>query len=88
MAEAVFRSTRRFLQSHTYRMTPRNRNAQLHATPCSTEWKWCRTCTRRSKWKRKTDSTALKRLFYRGEVGDDHGFKRLLFHYRFVSRWR
>jgi hypothetical protein len=33
----------------------------------------------------KTDSTAIKRLFYSGEIGDDHGFKRLLFHYRFIE---
>ena len=33
----------------------------------------------------KSDSTALKRLFYSGEIGDDHGFKRLLFHYRFIE---
>lgn len=33
----------------------------------------------------RTDSTALKRIYFRGEIGDDHGFKRLVFHYRFVA---
>ncbi|HRH38296.1 MAG TPA: hypothetical protein PK760_08120, partial [Flavobacteriales bacterium] len=33
----------------------------------------------------KADSTALKRLFYSGDMGDDHGFKHLMFHYRFVE---
>ncbi len=33
----------------------------------------------------RTDSTALKRLFYRGLIGDDHGLRKLVFHYRYAS---
>lgn len=80
----VFRTTRRFLQGRAYRMMARNgeRASQealqyrvdvvpdLHPT--------IRVETR-------ADSTAPKRLFFRGDIGDDHGFRRLLFHYRFVQ---
>ncbi|MCB0769817.1 MAG: hypothetical protein KDC00_05365 [Flavobacteriales bacterium] len=79
-----FRSARRFLAPHTYRMAPRfgERSArdplQYRVEVVPDLYPTIAVETR-------TDSTALKRLFYRGELGDDHGFKRLLFHYRFVS---
>lgn len=31
------------------------------------------------------DSLSMKRVYFNGEVSDDHGFNRLLFHYRFAS---
>ncbi len=31
------------------------------------------------------DSSALRRLYFSGEAGDDHGLRKLLFHYRFVT---
>lgn len=31
------------------------------------------------------DSSALRRIYFNGEVADDHGLRRLLFHYRFAS---
>jgi hypothetical protein len=33
----------------------------------------------------KVDSLSPKRLYFQGNIGDDHGFKRLAFHYRFSS---
>ena len=79
-----FRSARRFLQSHTYRMTPRfgERSAR---DPLQYRVDVVPDLYPTIQVETKTDSTALKRLFYRGELGDDHGFKRLLFHYRFVA---
>lgn len=80
----AFRASRRLLQSRTYRMTPRNgtRSArdplQYRAEVVPDLYPTIQVETR-------TDSTALKRLFYRGDMADDHGFKRLLFHYRFVN---
>ncbi len=79
-----FSTSRRFLHSRTYRMTPAigDRTASdpldhrvevipdLHPT--------IQVETHR-------DSTAIKRMFYRGEIGDDHGIRRLVFHYRFVT---
>lgn len=83
-ARGAFRSTRRFLQSHTYRMSPRNgtRNAR---DPLQYRVEVVPDLYPTIQVESKTDSTALKRLFFRGALGDDHGFKRLLFHYRFVT---
>lgn len=80
----VFRSTRRFMASHSYRMTARNGERvaddalQYRVEVVPDLYPTIQVETR-------ADSTAPKRLFYRGDIGDDHGFKRLLFHYRFVQ---
>ncbi len=79
-----FSSTRRFMQSRTYRMTPRN-GARSARDPLQYRVDVVPDLYPTIQVETKTDSTALKRLFYRGEVGDDHGFKRLFFHYRFVE---
>lgn len=79
-----FTAERRFLQSRTYRMSPAigQRVAEdplrYRVEVIPDHYPTIRVETR-------TDSTALKRLFYRGEINDDHGFKRLLFHYRFIA---
>ena len=79
-----FRGSRRFIQGHSYQMRPRNgglvaREAlQYRVEVVPDLYPAIQVETR-------TDSTALKRFFYRGNVSDDHGFKRLLFHYRFVA---
>jgi hypothetical protein len=80
----VFRSTRRFLASRTYRMSA------YHGERMADEALQYRVEVVPDlhpviQVETRTDSTALKRLFYRGEIGDDHGFKRLLFHYRFAA---
>ncbi|HQW39594.1 MAG: DUF4175 domain-containing protein [Flavobacteriales bacterium] len=80
----VFRSSRRFMQSRTYKMSPRN-GARSARDPLQYRVEVVPDLYPTINVETKTDSTALKRMFYRGEVGDDHGFKRLLFHYRFVS---
>ena len=79
-----FRGSRRFLQSHTYRMTPRNGERRAR-DPLQYRVDVVPDLYPTIQVESRADSSALKRLFYRGEVGDDHGFKRLLFHYRFVS---
>ena len=79
-----FLAERRFIQSRTYRMSPAmdGRAAEdalryrIDVVP---------DLYPTIQVDMKTDSTALKRIFYRGEIGDDHGFKRLLFHYRFIT---
>lgn len=82
--EPVFKAQRRFLAARSYRMNARKGDRtsdadllyrvevvpDLHPT---------------IQVEMRADSTAPKRLFYRGEIGDDHGFKRLVFHYRFVQ---
>jgi hypothetical protein len=81
---STFNGSRRLLQSRTYRMAP---HAGTRAANTALQYRLevSPTCYPTIQVETRTDSTALKRLFYRGEVGDDHGFKRLLFHYRFVS---
>ena len=81
-SDNAFMASRRFLQSRTYTLVPRkgDRAAQnplqyrvdvvpdLYPTILVEE---------------KTDSTSPKRLYFKGDIGDDHGFKRLVFHYGF-----
>lgn len=80
----VFRSTRRFLGSHGYRMTAHNGQRssedalQYRVEVVPDLYPTIQVETR-------ADSTAPKRLFYRGELGDDHGLRKLVFHYRFVQ---
>jgi hypothetical protein len=80
----VFRATRRFLASHTYRMAAHNGERagddalQYRVEVVPDLYPTIQVESR-------TDSAALKRLFFRGDIGDDHGLKRLLFHYRFVA---
>ncbi|MBX2971920.1 MAG: hypothetical protein KF797_02355 [Flavobacteriales bacterium] len=79
-----FRATRRLLQSRTYRMNPRH--GDRHARdPLQYRVEVVPDLYPTIHVETKTDSTALKRLSFRGELGGDHGFKRLLFHYRFVQ---
>jgi hypothetical protein len=81
---STFNSSRRLLQSRTYRMAP-HAGERAAATALQYRLEVVPDLHPTIQVETRTDSSALKRLFYRGEVGDDHGFKRLLFHYRFVS---
>ena len=81
-SDNAFMASRRFMQSRTYTLVPRkgDRAAQnplqyrvdvvpdLYPTILVEE---------------KTDSTSPKRIYFKGDIGDDHGFKRLIFHYGF-----
>ncbi|HMC96591.1 MAG TPA: hypothetical protein VKG92_02995 [Flavobacteriales bacterium] len=84
LGTSSFLAERRFVQSRTYRMSPTiagraNEEALRYRVEVVPD------LYPTIKVEMKTDSSALKRLFYRGEIGDDHGFKRLLFHYRFIA---
>lgn len=79
-----FRFVRRLLQSRAYQLNPSNgdhvaEDAMRHRVEVVPD------LHPTIQVEMKTDSTAVKRLFYSGEIGDDHGFKRLLFHYRFIE---
>lgn len=79
-----FAASRRVLQPLTYRMLPRHGERgpadapdhrievvpDLHPTIAVEE---------------RVDSAALKRRYFRGTIGDDHGFTRLQFAYRFIT---
>jgi hypothetical protein len=81
---AVFRTDRRLMRGATYRMRPALADRvgdepleyridvvpDLHPTIAVEE---------------RTDSNALKRLYFHGAIGDDHGLRRLVFHHRFTQ---
>ncbi len=84
VGRSSFLFVRRFLQSRTYQLVPgsgahEGREVMRHRVDVVPDMYPTIAV------EMKTDSTAPKRLFYSGEIGDDHGFRRLLFHYRFVE---
>ena len=79
-----FSTARRFMQGHTYRMLPGNGD-RVAQDPLNYRVEVIPDLHPTIQVETRSDSTAIKRMFYRGEIGDDHGFKRLLFHYRFVT---
>ncbi len=79
-----FNTTRRFLRSHTYKMNPGN-GERMASDPLSYRVEVVPDLHPTIQVETRTDSTAMKQMFYRGEIGDDHGLKRLLFHYRFIA---
>jgi len=84
LGSSSFAAERRFLQSRTYRMSP-TIDGRTAEDPLRYRVEVVPDLYPTIQVEMKTDSAALKRLFYRGEIGDDHGFKRLLFHYRFIA---
>ncbi len=81
---ASFHFVRRLLQSRNYQLVPSN-GAHVADEAMKHRIEVVPDLHPTILVEMKTDSTALKRLFFSGEVGDDHGFKRLLFHYRFIE---
>lgn len=79
-----FSAERRFFSSHTYRMLPANAD-RTASEPMNYRVEVVPDLYPTIQVETQTDPTAVKRLFYRGEIGDDHGFKRLIFHYRFIA---
>jgi hypothetical protein len=77
-ATSAFRASVAFLQSRTYRMDPTNGDRAAAETPAIPRGGGARPLPHHPGGDQ-TDSTAPKRLFFRGDVADDHGFKRLLF---------
>lgn len=81
---SVFRTERRFLQSHTYSMQPAI-GERMASDPIEYRVEVVPDLYPTIRVESRTDSTALKRLFYRGEIADDHGLRKLVFHYRFTA---
>ena len=80
----VFTASRRLLQSRTYSMVPTNGDRKA-ASPLQYRIEVVPDLYPTIAVEQKADSTAPKRLYFRGDLGDDHGFKRLLFNYRFTE---
>ncbi|MBK6777879.1 MAG: DUF4175 domain-containing protein [Flavobacteriales bacterium] len=79
-----FSAERRFFQSRTYTMAPKA-NTSTSKQPLQYRVEVVPDLYPLIAVDEQVDSTAPKRLYFRGEIGDDHGFKRLLFHYRFLA---
>ena len=79
-----FSAGRRFLQSRSYTMAPKA-SAPTSKEPLQYRVEVVPDLYPLIAVEEQVDSTAPKRLYFRGDIGDDHGFKRLLFHYRFLE---
>ncbi len=82
--EDRFTASRRVLQSRSYRMVPAKGDRRA-TSPLQYHIDVVPDLYPTIAVEQKADSTAPKRLYFKGDIGDDHGFKRLLFHYRFVE---
>lgn len=79
-----FQAARRFLQSRTYTMRPGNGDRSA-APPLPYRVEVVPDLYPTITVEEQRDSLAPRRLYFRSEIGDDHGFRRLVFHYRFVN---
>lgn len=79
-----FRFNRRLLQSHHYQLIPQ-KDGQDGAEPMRHVVEVIPDLFPTIRVDSQTDSSAMRRMFFHGEVADDHGIRRLLFHYRFVA---
>jgi hypothetical protein len=79
-----FSASRRFLQSRTYSLVPGNGDRAAQA-PLQYRVEVVPDLYPTINVETKVDSTAPMRLYFKGDVGDDHGFKRLAFHYEFTN---
>lgn len=79
-----FTSARRLMQSRTYRLTPyHGERPGTHPMEYRVEVVPDQYPTIAVETVR--DTAAPKRLYFRGNIGDDHGLRKLRFHYRFVA---
>ncbi len=79
-----FVAVRRFLQGRTYRMVPRH-GERVPVDPLNYRIEVVPDLHPTIEIDEQVDSAALKRRYFQGLVGDDHGFTRLQFHYRFIA---
>ncbi len=78
----AFLSSRRFLQSRTYTLVPR-KGDRVAQHPLQYRVDVVPDLYPTILVEQKTDSTSPKRLYFKGDVADDHGFAKLVFHYGF-----
>lgn len=83
-ADDRFSADRRFLQPHTYSLQPRN-GEHMAKDPLTYRIEVVPDLYPTIQAEQKADSTSPKRLYFQGDIGDDHGFKRLVFHYGFSA---
>ncbi len=79
-----YSASRRFLRGATYTVSPANGDRVAQA-PAQYRVDVVPDLYPTIAVDEKADSLAPRRLYFMGEIGDDHGFKRLVFHYKVVQ---
>lgn len=79
-----FTASRRFLRSSAYTITPAH-GALAAQAPAQYRVDVVPDLYPTIAVEEKADSTTPRQLYFKGDIGDDHGFKRLAFHYRFTA---
>ena len=79
-----FTASRHFLRSAVYTLTPFHGSLQAH-DPAQYRVEVVPDLYPTIAVEEKADSLIPRHLYFKGDIGDDHGFKRLAFHYRFTS---
>lgn len=77
-----YTTSRRFLQAHGYQLKAFH-GERTSNTPLTYRVEVVPDLYPTIQVEQKADSTAPKRLYFQGDIGDDHGLRRLAFHYRF-----
>ena len=83
-ARQRFTATRRFLQGRTYTVDPRS-NGRSSTSPLRYRVDVVPDLYPTITAEQRVDSLSPKQLYFRGDIGDDHGFKRLVFRYGFSA---
>ncbi|MBS1940468.1 MAG: DUF4175 domain-containing protein [Bacteroidetes bacterium] len=79
-----FTASKRFMHGATYAFIPGNGSLQAQA-PMRYRVDVVPDLYPTIAVEQKTDSLSPRKLYFKGDIGDDHGFKRLAFHYRFTA---
>ncbi len=79
-----FTATKRFLRGGTYAFIPANGELKALA-PMKYRVDVVPDLYPTISVEQKADSLTPRRLYFKGDIGDDHGFKRLAFHYQFTA---
>ncbi|MBX2981034.1 MAG: hypothetical protein KF843_00015 [Flavobacteriales bacterium] len=75
-----FTASRRFLRGSSYSLVPGNGDLKAQ-TPAQYRVDVVPDLYPTIAVEQKADSLSPRRLYFKGDIGDDHGFKRLTFHY-------
>jgi hypothetical protein len=79
-----FKASKRFLRGGTYALVPSNGSLKAQAPP-RYRVDVVPDLYPTIAVEQRADSLSPRRLYFKGDIGDDHGFKRLVFHYRVTA---
>ena len=84
LGDQHFSAGRRFLRGSTYSLIPRNGDRSA-GTPAQYRVDVVPDLYPSIIVEQQADSLSPRRIYFKGDIGDDHGFKRLAFHYRVTA---